>query len=86
MPRGEPTRVVRLPVWLCDDLQARADAMVPAVSLPTYITRRLAPQEPVGRPDPTDRRTDRGPVRCTCKTPTLSKAVTNLCTTCRRLR
>lgn len=77
MPKGEPTKVVRLPVWLCDDLQARADALVPPISLPAYITRRLGTPQP-GSP------ASRG--RCTCKEPTLSKAVSNLCTTCRRLR
>jgi hypothetical protein len=77
MPKGEPTKVVRLPVWLCDDLQARADALDPPVSLPTYITRRLAGAQPSAQA---------AIGRCTCKVPTLSKAVSNLCTTCRRLR
>lgn len=84
MPRGEPTKVVRLPVWLLDHLEG---ALAEGETMPEHITRRLAPRaEPVGRPDPTDRRTDRGPVRCQCATPTLSKVVTNLCTTCHCLR
>lgn len=77
MPKGEPTRVVRLPVWLLDHLepQTRTDE-----SVPELITRRLAPRDPV-TPDP-----DVPLVRCQCKVPTLSKVVSNLCTTCHRLR
>jgi hypothetical protein len=77
VPKGEPTKVVRLPVWLCDDLERRAAALDPPVSLPTYITRRLA-APPAGAPAAAG--------RCQCKVPTLSKAVSNLCTTCRRIR
>lgn len=77
MPKGEPTRVVRLPIWLCDDLQARAEAMTPPISLPAYITRRLATPAPGSAA---------ALGRCQCREPTLSKAVSNLCTKCRRLR
>ncbi|QOR55421.1 MAG: hypothetical protein SHS37scaffold145_72 [Phage 71_18] len=79
MPKGEPTKVVRLPVWLCEELEKRAEAVRPPVSLPTYITQQLAVPRSY-------RAVPALAKRCQCKVPTLSKAVSNLCTTCRRLR
>jgi hypothetical protein len=85
VPRGEPTKAVRLPIWLVEHLTPQAERA--GCTVPELITKRMAPQEPVGRPDPTRRVDGNGRrVRCTCSTPTLSKVVTNLCTTCHQLR
>lgn len=77
MPRGEPTRTVRLPAWLLDDLAPQAKRA--RIGLPELITRRLAPHRPTVH-------AGHVPKRCQCKTPTLSKFVTNLCTKCRLVR
>jgi hypothetical protein len=76
VPRGEPTKVVRLPVWLLDHLEG---ALAPGESLPEHITRRLAPRQVAPTPF-SDKR------RCSCTSPTMSKVVTNLCTTCHLVR
>lgn len=97
MPRGEPTKVVRLPVWLLDHLEASRPE---GTTMAEHITRRLAPRAPVigghGNPHagPQVVMVGAGGVggggtsagRCSCATPTLSKVVTNLCTTCHCLR
>lgn len=76
MPRGEPTKAVRLPVWLIEYLEPKATAA--SCTVGELITKRLAPAPPpAGRSDV---------YRCICPTPTLSKVVTNLCTTCHLLR
>lgn len=74
----EPTKVLRLPVWLLDELTPEAAAL--GVTVPTLITQRLA------RPQPTPPGVNSDAVRCQCKTPTLSKHVSNLCTTCHLMR
>lgn len=74
----EPTKVLRLPVWLIDYLTPYAEAA--GVTVPGYITQKMAPREPVVHGQPVTI------ARCTCKTPTISKHVSNLCTTCHRLR
>lgn len=77
MPKGEPTRVVRLPVWLLDHLEEQVPE---GDTLPALITRRLAPRERAAGPSTSDNG------RCHCKAPTISKVVSNLCTTCKRMR
>lgn len=85
MPKGEPTRVVRLPAWLLDHLQANADRA--GCTVPELITRRLAPRDTVAGPVVADG--EGGSVRvqrCTCAKPELSKVATNVCTKCGRVR
>lgn len=77
MPKGEPTRTIRLPIWLLDQLAEQAGG---ADGVAALITRRLAPQRAVTAPGAA--RVE----RCTCERPTLSKIVTNLCTACGLLR
>lgn len=78
MPRGEPTQVVRLPRWFVEHLTPQAAER--DLTVPELIVQRLSPRAAAVTPGAP------GPARCTCKTPTISKVVTNLCTTCRRLR
>lgn len=77
MPKGEPTRVVRLPVWLLDHLE---ESVAEGDTLPALITRRLAPRAAPTAPQ------SEGALRCACSMPTFSKVVSNLCTTCKRMR
>lgn len=83
MPKGEPTRVVRLPAWLLDHLEPQAAAAECTVA--ELITRRegarIKAAEGVAA-----RVTGSAPMRCDCKAPTMSKVVSNLCTTCKRMR
>lgn len=80
MPRGEPTRVVRLPAWLLDHLERD---LTGDETLPALITRRLAPRQ--ARPGVRSALTGASG-RCTCASPVLSKHVTSLCTTCKLMR
>lgn len=81
MPKGEPTRVVRLPVWLCDQIEALAARRDPAMTLAQHIAHTYNP-----RPLPAPTAARRAQQRCDCKVPTISKVVSNLCTTCKRMR
>lgn len=84
MPKGEPTKVVRLPVWLLDHLESLTKE---GETVPELITRRLAPRDsPVGPVVSDGNGGSIAQPRCQCATPTLSKVVTNICTTCHRLR
>ncbi len=78
MPKGEPTKVVRLPVWLCEQIEGRARA---GESIAQHIARTYNP-----KPLPAASKASRALQRCQCPKPTISKVVTNLCTTCKRLR
>lgn len=78
MPRGEPTKAVRLPIWLVEHLEPQATAADCTVG--ELITKRMAP------PTASHRAVPALATRCDCPTPALSKVVTNLCTTCKRMR
>lgn len=79
---SEPTKVIRLPVWLIEHLTPLAERE--GVTVPGLITRRLAPHHV----HPVDARIAgvKATPNCTCKTPTFSKHVSNLCTTCKLMR
>jgi len=77
MPRGEPTQVVRLPRWFVEHLTPEADTQ--GCTVPELIVKRLAPRTVAPTPYSANR-------RCQCKVPTLSKVVSNLCTTCHLVR
>lgn len=75
MPRGEPTRTVRLPIWLLDQLSDEAGSID---GVPALITRKCARRQLT--------ETSGALERCTCDKPVLSKHVTNICTACGLLR
>lgn len=81
MPKGEPTRVVRLPVWLCDQITELGARRSPPMTLAEHVAHTYNP-----RPLPAPTAARRAAQRCACKVPTISKVVTNLCTTCKRMR
>jgi hypothetical protein len=81
VPKGEPTKTVRLPVWFVDELLARGARMPDHPTPAELIVRKFHP-----RPLPHATKAGRALQRCECATPTISKVVTNLCTTCHLLR
>lgn len=85
MPKGEPTRVVRLPVWLLDLLERQARHT--GATVPELIVRRLAPRDTPAGPVVADGQGGSLLVRrCSCAKPVLSKVATNVCTNCGQLR
>lgn len=78
MPRGEPTKTVRLPLWLVEQMQQRADAS--GVTLPAYLTRKLAASPPGQQSG--SAAASAVPRRCSCTKPVLSKYASNICTAC----
>lgn len=85
MPRGEPTKAVRLPIWFIDMQQPKADAA--GVTLGEHIVKAMTPAVRVpANAYEAERLGGQVAPRCECATPTLSKVVSNLCTTCKRLR
>lgn len=82
-PAGRPTRMVRVYVVDADELAARArhaSDLVGATVTAADVVASLV--------NPPPRAATEGVVsgRCECATPTFSKHVNNLCTTCRRVR
>lgn len=81
MPKGEPTKVVRLPVWLVEQIALAGAEHRPPLTVAQHIAQKYNP-----RPLPAASAANRALQRCQCSTPTISKVVTNLCTTCKRMR
>lgn len=76
MPRGEPTEVVRLPVWIMDMYRAEAERR--GLSVTEALVKKLAPSgTPLRNPAPM--------ARCQCAVPVLSKSAP-VCTVCKRPR
>lgn len=84
MPKGEPTKTVRLPLWFIDLMEPLAARSGNSVA--EHIVKRMAPRDSPLGPVLRDGDESVQQRRCQCSTPTISKVVTNLCTTCKRLR